>query len=140
MPERNARPVDLLIGAIEMTPLPVDDEPRPDGIPHATHEGVLEIGDLSIKVWQLSDGRCVLDADDVHRFFGMDDAMTENRTCPECGRDVSYQVARATFDGSQFGRRPRACTYPVIVSCSKGHRAEYAPLDDVVLARMARAR
>lgn len=67
MPER---PIDILVGAVEMTPLPVDDEPRADGLLHATHEGVLEIGELTIRVWQLSDGQRVLDAGDVERFFG----------------------------------------------------------------------
>jgi hypothetical protein len=41
-----------------------------DGIPYATHEGILNIGGFDFKCYQLSDGRRVFDAESVHRFFG----------------------------------------------------------------------
>jgi hypothetical protein len=44
----------------------------PDGKPaelHATHEGDLVVGEKRLHCYQLSDGRRVVDADDVDRFF-----------------------------------------------------------------------
>jgi hypothetical protein len=35
----------------------------------ATHEGTLEIGDISLRCYTLNDGRRILDADDVHKHF-----------------------------------------------------------------------
>lgn len=36
----------------------------------ATHEGVLYIIGIRVRCYRLSDGRCVLDGDDVERLFG----------------------------------------------------------------------
>lgn len=41
-----------------------------DGIPVATHEGVLEIGGHKLRCYRLSNGQAVFHADDVHEFFG----------------------------------------------------------------------
>lgn len=61
-------PVELLLDQVEMVPLPC--APRPgDELPYATHQGALSLGDLTITVYQLSDGQRVLDADDVARFL-----------------------------------------------------------------------
>ena len=41
-------------------------------LPYATHEGVLHIAGSELRVYQLSDGQRVFDADDFARFFGGD--------------------------------------------------------------------
>lgn len=64
-------PMDNLFGAVEWTALPRDGDEPWDGVePHATHEGTLTIAGFSFRVYQLSDGSRVLDADDVAAFFG----------------------------------------------------------------------
>ena len=40
-----------------------------DGLPFATHSGVLEIAGHSLRCYRLSDGRAVFAADDLARFF-----------------------------------------------------------------------
>ncbi len=67
-------PVDVMLDAIEWQEISPDGEPaRPenDGIPIATHQGELDFLGMKIKVFQLEDGRRLLDADDVHRLLGM---------------------------------------------------------------------
>lgn len=51
------------------TPLPPPSEPNPDGIPHATHSGVIEVYDMKLKCYQLSNGQRVIDAADMMRIF-----------------------------------------------------------------------
>jgi hypothetical protein len=46
-------------------------EPEDDGIPVATHRGTLNLFDAHFRVYQLSDGRRIFDAEDVNAFFGM---------------------------------------------------------------------
>lgn len=41
-----------------------DYAPNLDGIPVATHHGVLEIGDVRLNCYRLDDGRAIVDADD----------------------------------------------------------------------------
>lgn len=40
--------------------------------PHVTMQGVMRIGEIEIKVFQLSNGKRVLAKEDVDKFFGMD--------------------------------------------------------------------
>ena len=42
----------------------------PDGLPWATHEGVLEIAGNKLRCYRLSDGRAIFNAEDIHAFFG----------------------------------------------------------------------
>lgn len=39
-------------------------------IPFATHEGVLEIGEMKLRCYRLSNGQAVLHEDDMHKYFG----------------------------------------------------------------------
>lgn len=39
------------------------------GLPYPTHTGVLSIGELTIRCYQLSDGRRLIDAEDAARLF-----------------------------------------------------------------------
>jgi len=49
---------------------PVEPKTDVDGnLPHVTHEGELNFAGAYFRVYQLSDGQRVLDADDVETFF-----------------------------------------------------------------------
>lgn len=50
--------------------LPPPDKLPEDGIPYATHEGVLEIAGHKLRCAQLSTGEAVFVAEDVERMFG----------------------------------------------------------------------
>lgn len=49
---------------------------EPDAL-YATHEATLEIGDSTLRCYQLNDGQRVFDADDVHAFFTPPDGRKE---------------------------------------------------------------
>ena len=59
--------IDILFDAVAW--LPVETPEHSGEIPHTTHEGVLKIGDSSLKVYTLSDGQRIVDADDMHELF-----------------------------------------------------------------------
>jgi hypothetical protein len=62
-----------ILGDLTLTPVPVPPAGEPfDGLPVVTHQGVLAVGGHELRVYQLSDGRRVVAADDVHRFFGIE--------------------------------------------------------------------
>jgi hypothetical protein len=44
-------------------------EDTSDGIPFATHEGVLEIAGYKLRCYRLNTGQAVFHADDVNAFF-----------------------------------------------------------------------
>lgn len=56
-------PVDDALDRVEWHPCDV--VASIDGIPHATHSGVLKLGTVELKVYQLSDGRRIIDAADL---------------------------------------------------------------------------
>ena len=66
--EMNAPAMDVLFKDVKWEPVEVD--PPTDGTPYATHEGILQLGNHSLRVVQLNDGRRVIDADDLREFFG----------------------------------------------------------------------
>lgn len=41
---------------------------RPEDIPTATHEGVMELFGMKLRTYRLDDGRTVIHADDFHAF------------------------------------------------------------------------
>lgn len=45
-------------------------EPDASGLPHATHHGVLKIGEVELRCYRLSDGRSIFHAEDLCEFFG----------------------------------------------------------------------
>lgn len=61
-------PADKLMDMVEWKEIPHGE--RVDGVPVATHEGLLRIGACELRVFQLDDGRRIIDADDVAEFFG----------------------------------------------------------------------
>ena len=63
------RPVDVLLDGVVWKQVSGEVVDQDDGIPYATHEGVLEVGGLSLRCYRLSDGRAVFNADDLEVFF-----------------------------------------------------------------------
>ena len=60
----------MMMDNLEWTPLGAPDEGRDDGIPYATHSGVLEIAGARLRCHRLSTGQAVFDADDMAHFWG----------------------------------------------------------------------
>lgn len=59
-------PIEILLERLDWKRLPAPE--GTDGL-YATHEGVLEIGELHLRCYMLNDGQRVFDADDIHRAF-----------------------------------------------------------------------
>lgn len=64
-------PMTRLLNALDWQELPAPEGSIPDGVPVATHEGVLRLGELSLRVYQLSDGQRIISAEDMEQFFGV---------------------------------------------------------------------
>lgn len=62
------KPIDFLLNAVEWTETDHAEHEHGDGL-YATHEGVLWMGDVSLRCYTLNNGARVFDADDVDRFF-----------------------------------------------------------------------
>lgn len=62
-----ASPMERMLDAVEWTPIP--NTFATVGIPYATHEGSLEIGETSLRVYQLSNGQRIIDGEDFEAFF-----------------------------------------------------------------------
>lgn len=67
-------PIDLILDGVQWKAEERTQASDADGLPHVTHSGVLDIAGFQLKVYRLSDGQAVIDADDMHRFF---DGMTK---------------------------------------------------------------
>ena len=67
--------MEILFKSVQWSPISSDGtEPEPPDplygpLALATHKGVLQIGPFTFRCYQLSDGRRVLDAEDVDIFF-----------------------------------------------------------------------
>jgi hypothetical protein len=60
------KPIEILMDGVLWEVLP----PQPPGdIPHATHRGVLKIGDYELEVFQLSNGGRVISAESLEALF-----------------------------------------------------------------------
>ena len=57
------------LNAVEWEPCPPLEQGTSD-LPFATHTGELRIGNTVLRVARLSDGRCVIDADDMETLLG----------------------------------------------------------------------
>jgi hypothetical protein len=62
-------PIEMMLDGLTWAPVSGGDQPAGE-IPHATHSGVLDLAGHSLRVYRLSDGRCVIDADDLAALFG----------------------------------------------------------------------
>lgn len=61
-------PIETLLDEIDYTPLDVT--PTKDNTPYATHEGILNIGNVSITVYVLNTGQRVIDKESINKVFG----------------------------------------------------------------------
>lgn len=61
------KPIELMLDKVEWTELRHDGKP-PAGL-YATHEGILQIEKIKLKVYQLNDGRRVIDHNDLAAIF-----------------------------------------------------------------------
>jgi len=63
--------MDVILDSLEWRPLGEPDQYEGEDatLPHATHEGLLQIGNARLRCFQLSDGRRVFDLDDIEKCF-----------------------------------------------------------------------
>ena len=64
-------PVGDALSRLPLAPIPTPSPENSDGLT-VTHAGVIVVGGHELRVYQLSDGRRVIDGDDLERFFGVD--------------------------------------------------------------------
>lgn len=69
-------PIDMMLDGVQWRPIPQELRPGThDGLPVATHKGELKLalpgarGELSLPVYQLSDGRRVISEEGVQKFL-----------------------------------------------------------------------
>lgn len=60
-------PIDKMLDKIEWEPL--EGEAVEGDLPHATHSGILDLGGMKLRVFQLSDGKRVIEENDLIAFF-----------------------------------------------------------------------
>lgn len=61
-------PLDTLLDRVDWQPLPTETD-NGDGLPHATHKGVLTIGAVKLECYVLNDGRRVFMGDTIERIL-----------------------------------------------------------------------
>lgn len=64
-----ASPIEILLDQAEWKEISGDRPERDDGLPWATHSGVLRIGSVPLRVYRLSNGKAIVDANDMAAFF-----------------------------------------------------------------------
>jgi hypothetical protein len=63
-------PIEMILDGVEWVAAEGDAPTNgANDLPYATHSGVLQIGEHSLKCFRLSDGQSVFDAEDFERFF-----------------------------------------------------------------------
>lgn len=64
------KPIDMMMDGVAWNAVPEDTgSGETNGLPHATHSGILEIGPLRIECLRLSDGRAVISEQGMHDFL-----------------------------------------------------------------------
>lgn len=61
-------PIQDALNSVRMTPIE-GARASVDGLPYATHSGVLELGPLDLQVFRLSDGRAVISEEGMAAFL-----------------------------------------------------------------------
>lgn len=84
-------PAEALMNSVQWRETGMTDDGS--GLPYATHEGVLSIGGVDLKCYQLNDGRRIFDAESVTQFFAPLDT-DESYACPDC----KAQMAQVGID------------------------------------------
>jgi len=62
--------MEAFLDTLKWKTLPPSNADDGSGLPHATHEGMIEIGSIRLRVYQLSTGERVIHEDDLAKFFG----------------------------------------------------------------------
>jgi len=63
------KPIDMLLDQIGWTEIPSEGNAGSD-LPFATHKGLWHLGEATLRVYQLNDGRRIIDCDDLDALFG----------------------------------------------------------------------
>jgi hypothetical protein len=61
-------PIETMLNSITWVPVE-NATPTADGIPYATHSGVLKVAGMTLRVYQLDDGTRVIEQSDLRAFF-----------------------------------------------------------------------
>ena len=61
-------PIELILDTVEY--IPTNTKPNKEGFPYITHEGILQLGEISIKVCVLNTGQKIIPEDELKRAFG----------------------------------------------------------------------
>jgi hypothetical protein len=61
-------PIEAILDSLEY--VPTNAQPNEEGIPYVTHEGVLQLGEISIKVCVLNTGKRIIPEDEWKRVLG----------------------------------------------------------------------
>lgn len=73
-------PIEMMLEGVQWVQAPNQPQDRHDytGLPYATHSGIWEFQGHQIKVYRLSNGKAIIDADDFWKILGVtDDASKE---------------------------------------------------------------
>lgn len=62
--------IDTLLDSLEWKPEPKPEVSNNSDLPFVTHSGLLRLNGVQLKVYQLSSGERVIDADDLQELFG----------------------------------------------------------------------
>jgi hypothetical protein len=88
-------PINKLFDSADWQPTTA--EPPADGSAYATHFGILKIGEMELRVFQLNTGERTILEEDMAAFFGQTKeqlreiiGMIEKNKGEEYGRDFSY--------------------------------------------------
>lgn len=64
-------PIEMMLDGLTWTACPLQEGTIVDlDMPYVTHEGVLNLDVVSLRVYQLSDGTRAIDLEDMEGFFG----------------------------------------------------------------------
>lgn len=78
-------PIDMMMDGVEWIPVKGRIVPQTDDIPYVTHEGVLDLLGIELKVYTLSDRTRIIDAESLNELFGLMEGLTDavaGRTMP----------------------------------------------------------
>jgi hypothetical protein len=62
-------PIEVMLDRLQWEEIPFNHNNMDESIPYATHSGILKIAQFELKVFQLSNGKRVINADDLEAFF-----------------------------------------------------------------------
>lgn len=61
-------PIETILDKLEY--IPTNASPNKEGLPYVTHEGTLQLGEISIRVCVLNTGQRIIPSDELKRVFG----------------------------------------------------------------------